>query len=136
MPPVNRSPVLCNICLGTKIAPTPHPHECGACLGTGRSTAPWDQPRRGCTVGLRHEDFQRVGVQERTTGYTEDEIRKALLARGSKDLQVDELQNLPDLEIHDSGRVTRDHNGRQKITGILISWKNPNFSNAKVASGA
>lgn len=42
----------CPICCGSGVNPSPHPHMCGACAGSGASTAPWDQPRRGATITL------------------------------------------------------------------------------------
>lgn len=44
----------CVQCQGTAVHPR-YEHPCGACNGTGGSTCPWDQPRRGSTIGLTGE---------------------------------------------------------------------------------
>lgn len=41
----------CSICSGSRVNPS-HGQECGACGGTGLSTAPWSQRRRATIVTL------------------------------------------------------------------------------------
>ena len=47
--------VKCVACKRTKINPRAHPShraQCGACFGSGLSTAPWDQRRNATTVTI------------------------------------------------------------------------------------
>ncbi len=118
------SGIRCPICNGSKMHPHVKDVPCGACLGTGCSTAPWDQPRKGTTVGVTWEDMQRIGVQERTVGYRLDEIQAALVAFQAVNGLTERTKVLPDLRLESPGTVSKDHRGRQKVTGILISWAN------------
>lgn len=117
------SEIRCFVCKGSKMCRWAHPSHnapCGACFGTGCSTSPYDQPRRGTTVGLRLEDFQRVGIADRLVGsHTRAEMRAALRFKGP--------ELVLDLQIHSDGEVVRDTGGKLKYVGILISWINQDY---------
>lgn len=66
--------IKCSICEGTGVSLYLHPHECGACFGSGLSTAYYDQRRNGTTITLL--------VGETLASHLRDEGRNPIYRNG------------------------------------------------------
>ena len=123
-----KTEIPCPTCKGTKSRPLPtksNPDrkiECGACLGTGESTAPWDRARKGTTVVLSREDLLRH-VPTETRSLANVSLDCKLLQRVLQDMSP----KLKDLRVLGEGHVD-DRANPTRIVGILIDWENPEYA--------
>jgi len=78
---VPNTDVPCAQCSGTGRKPT---HMCGACDGTGLSTAPWDQRRKGTTITVWNDDPPKdlTGVTVEHSTYTEQKLSSGRIRKG------------------------------------------------------
>ena len=121
--------IRCNICHGTKLSKWAHPSHkaaCGACFGTGLSTAPYDQARYSTMVGVGEEDLQRIGSVFHAFN-TLAEKKAAWLALCAAHGRTEENAPLIDLQFHSEGPVDTK-SVKPRWTGILISWVNRQYA--------
>jgi len=66
----------CSICDGVGVNPNPHPHKCGACNGSGLSTAPWDQDRMSSIITVRSDEavHERYAIEKTWDVFERGEI--------------------------------------------------------------
>ena len=125
--------IRCKVCNGTKRRPSPAgkgTYECGACLGTGESTDPWDRPLKGVWITLPVEDFARAGLEPR---FNHKNVLDAILAgapRNGLDFKTKQGCFVDDIQ------PVYDKTGKTIGVRCWVGWINPTYAANLAAQAA